>query len=83
MGLANGLVGYVPTEEALSPQGGGYETRLTSYSNLIPSAGRTMAAKGIELANGFAPDAVARPELAPLYEDGGAWSYGIVAPQVE
>src|SRR5690606_12882553 len=79
--LANGIVGYVPTEEAMGPQGGGYETRLTSYSNLEVSAGRQFADTGIELANQMTPGEVPvppppRPFVAP-------WAYGDVPPELE
>jgi hypothetical protein len=78
--LSNGCVGYVPTEEALSPSGGGYETRLTSYSNLVPTAGRQIAVAGIELANRLTPGEEPR---APLAKPGTPWTYGNVPAELE
>ena len=78
--LANGCVGYVPTEEALGPHGGGYETRLTSYSNLIPTAGRMIADASIVLAKQLTPGQIpTRPARPPFH--GNGWSYGNLPPQ--
>ena len=80
--LANGCVGYVPTEEAFGPRGGGYETRLTSYSNLIPTAGKLIAEKSIELTKQFQPGSVPQRELhAPF--SGSVWPYGRNRPELE
>ena len=79
--LANGCVGYVPTEEALGPNGGGYETRLTGYSNLVPKAGAMIRDKGIGLANEMKPDESATRAPAPEFTAG--WRYGDVPPELE
>jgi hypothetical protein len=85
---ANGDAGYVPTEEALGPGGGGYETRLTSYTNLIPSAGRQMTEICVELSQKLTAGAMPEPPRAPRF--GGSesgigpqpWSYGNVPPEL-
>jgi neutral ceramidase len=79
--LANMLVGYVPTEEALGPNGGGYETRLTGYSNLVPDSGARMRDAGIALAKFMTP--VKPPQPPPFGKFTGPWSYGAVPPEVE
>jgi hypothetical protein len=80
--MANDCVGYVPTEEALGPGGGGYETRLTSYSNLVPTAGRTMADALLGLAAGLKPGPVPKAPALPKFQ-GQPWSYGNVPPEVD
>jgi hypothetical protein len=79
--LANGCVGYVPTEEAFGPHGGGYETRLTSYSNLEVTAGRRIVEASLQLAKELKPGSVPAPLRLPPFK-GKPWSYGDVPPEM-
>ena len=80
--LSNGCVGYVPTLASFGEHGGGYETRLSSYSNLEITAGDQIRDTGIALANELKPGAVPEPKPIPNFQ-GPAWSYGDVPPQVD
>jgi hypothetical protein len=80
--LANDCIGYVPTDEALGPRGGGYETRLTSYSNLEPTAGRQIADAMIALSARLTPGTVPQPPPVPAFQ-GQPWSYGRVPPELD
>ena len=78
--FANDCVGYIPTEEAFGDHGGGYETRLTSYTNLDVTAGTQMVEAALVLAKKMAPGVIpTRPPHGPF---GEPWSYGNVAPQI-
>jgi neutral ceramidase len=78
--LANGCVGYVPTEEALGEHGGGYETRLTSYTNLEPDAGRRMSDAVLSLMGQMKAGPVVSTRPAPAFN--APWSYGNVPPEL-
>ncbi|RJS84277.1 hypothetical protein CW706_04345 [Candidatus Bathyarchaeota archaeon] len=77
--LANGCIGYVPTEESMGPSGGGYEVRMGMHSFLIPSAGRIIVEESIKLINSLVPGEV--PEAPKVSEVGKPWSYGSVGPE--
>jgi neutral ceramidase len=79
--LANGCVGYVPTLEAFSEHGGGYETRLTSYSNLEITAGDRFRDELLALAREMKPATLPQRPPSPAFK--APWSYGNVAPQRE
>src|SRR3954470_103559 len=80
--LANGIVGYVPNDEAFGPHGGGYETRLTSYSNLDITAGDQFRDAGLELAKQLKPDPLPQPPMAAPFKANG-WAYGAGPPQLK
>ena len=80
--LADGCVGYVPTRSAFDPKtGGGYETRLTSYSNLDITAGDQFRDVGLELARTLKPMPLPEVPMAPPFK-GEGWTYGNQPPQV-
>ncbi|MGB9594780.1 MAG: hypothetical protein ACPL7B_00755, partial [Candidatus Poribacteria bacterium] len=78
--LANDCVGYVPTEDAMGEHGGGYETRLTAYSNLEVGAGDKIVNALIDLAKEMTPGVV--PEPPKVDHSKVRWSYGNVPPEV-
>ncbi len=80
--LANDCVGYVPTLDAFGPNGGGYETRLTSYSNLDINAGDEIVNAGITLANQLIPGTAPEFPKAPEF-NGKPWEYGSIKPELK
>ncbi len=79
--LANGSIGYVPDEEAFGAAGGGYETRLTAYSNLEPDAGRRIAEACIALAGMLQPGRL--PEGPRVEAPAPLWAYGNTPPELD
>lgn len=81
--LANGNVGYVPTSEALTLGGGGYETVLTTHTNLAPDAGERIVETAIALTRSLRPGALpVEPSLAEPQPQ-PPWGYGVLGPELE
>jgi neutral ceramidase len=89
---ANGAVGYVPTEDDFGPHGGGYESQLTSYSNLAITASSQIVKHTSELMSSLHPGPVPAPKkhlpftrtpLNPGSLSPHPWSYGDVPPEVD
>jgi hypothetical protein len=81
--LANGCVGYVSTADAFGPAGGGYETRLTSYSNLTVDAGDQIVARSLRLARRLTPGLRPQHAVPSTPWPGGEWDYGNNPPEFE
>ena len=80
--LANDVIGYVPHEDAFAPTGGGYETRLTAYSNLEVTAGRAITDALLELSASLTPGVAPTPPPLPPFK-GQPWTYGSLPPQLD
>lgn len=80
--LGNDVLGYIPHESAFAPDGGGYETRLTSYSNMETTAGRAITDALLKLSNSLTPGAAPTPPPLPPF-NGQPWSYGNLPPQLD
>ena len=75
--LANGCVGYVPTAEAMSESGGGYEIRSGLSSKLAPHAGQMIAQKSLNLIGSLSPGRI--PE-SHRTSPGTPWVMGCAGP---
>jgi len=82
---ANGAVGYVPTVDDLGPHGGGYEARLSSYTNLDKSASAQIVKASCELISQLRPGRATEPEKEAPFLAGpqnakrlgpNLWDYG-------
>ena len=69
--------------ESFLPGGGGYETRLTSYSNLIPEAAEHIVAGSVRLAESLTPGPLPGRATAESTFARHEWDYGNVAPELE
>ncbi len=78
--LANGSLGYVPNAECFGAAGGGYETVLTSYSNMEVQAGEKIRFASIALAKQLVPEKAPPPPKSKSWQ--APWSYGILGPDV-
>lgn len=74
--LANGFCGYLPTTEAMGPNGGGYETRLTGHTNLEVAASVKVVGALVELAAGLTAGQIPEPPPLPMFTT--SWNFGNV-----
>jgi hypothetical protein len=89
---ANGAAGYVPTTDDLGPHGGGYEARLSSYTNLEKSAAAQIVKASSELIGQLHPGAMTEPEKHAPFAAGpqnakglgpNLWDYGDNPPELD
>jgi len=86
---ANGGVGYIPTEDCFGPNGGGYETRLSSHTNLEITASSQIVSASLSLIARMTPGSLPLPEKAEPFAASNAglgpheWSYGNLPPQLD
>ncbi|HIE53489.1 MAG TPA: hypothetical protein EYP85_17185 [Armatimonadetes bacterium] len=76
--LANGMIGYVPTPEAMGPHGGGYETRLARSSKLGPEAGPRIVEASLQLLREMP---VPPPKSVPAFPPEPPWDAGLSGPE--
>ncbi|HOV22156.1 MAG TPA: hypothetical protein PLW95_05695 [bacterium] len=79
--LSNGFLGYIPDRKAFLPTGGGFETVLTSESNLEVDAEEKIIEESLKLMKEFKPGEL--PEYDKITSKPQVWSYGILGPDID